>query len=104
MAGSDQPPAAPPGRLNPLAIWTLAVSLALIPVGVVTAYGIGLLISPVPIVLGFVALRQIKQTGERGRVTAVIGIVVGALYLAIGVVLLAVAVWLDITQPLRTYE
>jgi hypothetical protein len=91
-------------KQNRLAIWALATSLTVIPVGLVLAYGVGLLLSPIPIILGFVALRQIKASGERGRVTAIIGIAIGTVYLAIGLVLLAVALWLDVTDPLTIRE
>jgi Domain of unknown function (DUF4190) len=91
-------------KQNRLASWALAGSVALIPVGVVMAYGIGLLLSPIPIILGFVALRQINASGERGRVMAILGIAIGTVYLVIGLVLLAVALWLDVTDPLTIRE
>ena len=45
--------------------------------------------SVITIVLGIISLNQIKKTGEQGKVLAIIGIVLGALY-TIGYILLAI--------------
>ena len=64
-------PAAPyPAPLNTLA-W----------VSVVVAF----VVSPVAIVLGLVARRQIVRTGERGRGLALLGTILGAVFTAIGI-------------------
>nr|WP_274521138.1 DUF4190 domain-containing protein [Rhodococcus sp. 311R] len=42
-------------------------------------------------ILGIVALNQIKQTGQQGRGLAIAGIAVGAAFLAIFAVILVVA-------------
>lgn len=55
-------------RTNQLALWALIVAPGLL----------GLLCSAVGILLGFVALRQIKERGEDGREMAIAAIVVGA--------------------------
>jgi Domain of unknown function (DUF4190) len=72
----------PAQKTNPLAIGSLVASL----VGFVPFcfFGIGSLIG---IVLGIVALNQIKQKGEGGRGLAIAGIIVG------GVSLLASLIW-----------
>ena len=50
--------------------------------------GIGWLISMVGVVLGFIALNQIKQTGQSGRGMAIAGIVIGSLMFVLGLILL----------------
>jgi hypothetical protein len=39
------------------------------------------------LILGFLALRQIKQTGQRGRRMAIAGIVIGGLVIALVIAL-----------------
>jgi hypothetical protein len=48
----------------------------------------GALAAIVGIVLGFVAINQIKQSGEQGRGLAIAGIAVGAVILLLTVILL----------------
>ncbi|GGE97345.1 DUF4190 domain-containing protein [Mycetocola zhadangensis] len=45
--------------------------------------------SVISIVLGIISLNQIKKTGEQGKVLAIIGIILGALY-TLGYILLAI--------------
>ena len=66
-------PPMPPGPQAPLN--TLAW------VSVVVAF----IVSPVAIVLGVVARKQIARTGERGRGLATVGTVLGAVFTAIGI-------------------
>ncbi|MBV8929201.1 MAG: DUF4190 domain-containing protein, partial [Mycobacteriaceae bacterium] len=70
------------GATNQLAISSLVASL----IGIFCGFG-----SIIGIVLGFVALNQIKQTGQRGHGMAVAGIAVGVATLVIS--LLWYVVW-----------
>ena len=85
------------GRTNGLAIASLVCSL----LGFVTC-----LSAPVGIVLGHVAKKQIKQTGEQGEGMATAGLWVGYILTGLGLaffilwmVLLAVGVWGASTSP-----
>jgi Na+/melibiose symporter-like transporter len=71
---------APTPKTNNLAIASLVVSL----IGFLPFCGIG---SIVGIVLGVIALNQIKQTHEGGQGLAIAGIAVGALTLLISLIL-----------------
>ena len=71
------PVAAPAAGTNGLAIASLVCSV----VGVLCGIG-----SIAGIVLGIIALNQIKQTGQGGRGLALAGIIVGAVLLALGVI------------------
>jgi hypothetical protein len=76
--------AAPPygygaGRTNGLAIASLVCSLG----GLVTCIS-----APVGVVLGHVARRQIRQTGEDGAGMATAGLVIGYIFTVLGVLLL----------------
>jgi hypothetical protein len=72
-----------PQRTNPLAIVSLVCSLA----GLVTCIS-----APVGIVLGHIAKRQIRQTGEQGAGLATAGLWAG--YIITGLGLLFVAFWI----------
>lgn len=76
---------------NGLAIGSLVTSIAGVVLGVPLTFFcyIGVLIPIVGVVLGAVALSQIKRTHQRGRGLAIAGITVGAV---MGVVLLLLAV------------
>lgn len=74
---SGYPGAAPPAGTNSLAIASLVCSV----VGVLCGIG-----SILGIVLGVIALNQIKQTGQAGRGLAQAGIIVGAVLLALGII------------------
>lgn len=82
FAGGYIPPMQPVGT-NGLAIASLVVSLA-----GGCFYSLGGIVG---IILGIVALNQIKQTGQEGRGLAIAGIAVGATFLAIFAVILVVA-------------
>jgi hypothetical protein len=68
------------GRTNGLAIASLVCSLG----GLVTCIS-----APVGVVLGHVARRQIRQTGEEGSGMATAGLVIGYIFTVLGVLLLA---------------
>jgi len=74
---SGYPGAAPAAGTNGLDIASLVCSV----VGVLCGIG-----SILGIVLGIIALNQIKQTGQGGRGLALAGIIVGAVLLALGVI------------------
>ena len=74
---SGYPGAAPAAGTNGLAIASLVCSV----VGVVCGIG-----SILGIVLGIIAMNQIKRTGQGGRGLALAGIIVGAVLLALGVI------------------
>lgn len=77
VAGGYLPPPQP-NRTNGLAIGSLVCSIA----GLVTCA----LSSIAGVILGVIALKQIKQTGEEGRGMAIAGVVVGAIVTALIVV------------------
>lgn len=81
--GGGYPP--PPGGFSggaPTKTNTLAIaSLVCAVLGLLCGVG-----SILGIVLGVVALNQIKQTGENGRGLAQAGIVVGAIFVVLGIV------------------
>lgn len=68
---------APPQRTNVLAILALIAAFVMAPAG---------------IVLGVIALNEIKRTGEEGRGLALAGLWVGAVFS--GLILLFVILWL----------
>ena len=69
-----------PTKTNTLAIASLVCAVLGLLCGVGSILGI---------VLGVVALNQIKQTGEGGRGLAQAGIVVGAIFVVLGIVVYA---------------
>ncbi len=72
------PPAAPAAKWNVLAIVSLVTSfIALSLVGIIT---------------GHIALSQIKKTGEQGNVLAIIGLVLGYLWLLATVIIVVITV------------
>jgi hypothetical protein len=77
--GAPQYPQQPPSRgTNALAIASLIIAILCFP--------------PLGLILGIVALRQIKRTGEEGRGLALAGVWVGAIFTVIGAIVIAVAV------------
>ncbi len=80
--GGYGPPMAPAGGTNPLAIFSLVASC----VGLLCGFG-----SIIGIVLGVIAMNQIKKTGQQGRGLAVAGVAVGAISLVISVIWMAFA-------------
>ena len=79
------------GSFAPAAAWrTNGLAIAALVLGVC---GFALL----PVILGHVALRQIRASGEGGTAFAVVGLVLGylalAAYLVIAFILTAVTVW-----------
>lgn len=77
--GGYGPPAGPAGT-NPLAIFSLIASC----VGLLCGFG-----SIIGIVLGVIAMNQVKRTGQQGRGLAIAGIAVGAVSLVISVIWMA---------------
>ena len=93
--GGYQPPL-PSAGTNGLAIASLVCSL------------IGWVVCPfvaeiVGVILGFVALGQIKQTGEGGRGLAFAGIIIGGIAIALGVLVLILAIAYGGTHTTTTY-
>jgi Domain of unknown function (DUF4190) len=86
-------PYAPPRSTNGLAVASLITSV----VGLATflCYGLGIFAGVVGAILGHVARRQIRSTGQEGAGLALAGIIVGWIGAAMGVLgaLLLVAVW-----------
>lgn len=80
--GGYGPPMAPVGGTNPLAIFSLVASC----IGLLCGFG-----SIIGIVLGVIAMIQIKRTGQQGRGLAVAGIAVGAVSLVVSVIWMAFA-------------
>jgi Domain of unknown function (DUF4190) len=74
--GSGYPPPQAVGT-NGMAIASLVCSL----LGWLCVIG-----PPLGLIFGFVALSQIKQTGQRGRGMAIAGIVIGAIAIVLGIV------------------
>jgi hypothetical protein len=85
-AGYPQPPYPPPygggygGRTNGLAVASLVCSLA----GLATCIS-----APVGVVLGHIARRQIRETGEQGDGLATAGLWVGYIVSALGLLFIA---------------
>ncbi|MGH3562780.1 MAG: DUF4190 domain-containing protein [Mycobacterium sp.] len=92
-------PGPAPGT-NGMAIASLVTSIAAFPVGIPLTLlcWIGVLVPIAGIVLGIVALNQIRQTGQRGREMAIGGIVVGAAVLLILAVLFLLFVALAVNN------
>lgn len=76
-------PATPPPGNNPLAVFALVSSL----VGLLCGVG-----SVIGIVLGVIALNQVKRSGQQGRGLAIAGIAVGAVSLIISLFVMTLAV------------
>ena len=53
----------------------------------------------VAIVLGFIGLSQVKKTGERGRGLAIAAIIIGFVYIVIGIILTVVFVGIFAANP-----
>ena len=66
----------------------------------------GILIAPLGIVFGHIALHQIKRTGDEGRGMAIAGVVLGYLLTVLGVLVLVLAVVATraIVEDIRTYD
>jgi hypothetical protein len=77
---------APQPRTNPMAIGSLVASILGVPL--FFACFTGAIAAIAGIVLGIVALNQIKQSGEQGRSFAIAGIVVGGVVLAFNLLFL----------------
>ncbi|WP_022892874.1 DUF4190 domain-containing protein [Agromyces subbeticus] len=53
----------------------------------------------VAIVLGFIALNQVKKTGERGRGLAIAAIIIGFVYIVIGIIFFVVFASIIASNP-----
>ncbi|EMY34945.1 peptidyl-prolyl cis-trans isomerase [Arthrobacter crystallopoietes BAB-32] len=82
QSGAGYPPAQP-NRTNPLAIASLISSF---------------FISILGIVLGHIALSQIKRTGEGGRGLAIAGLIIGYVSLVAGILIFISIMGLVATQ------
>lgn len=85
-------PGAPRAGTNTMAIASLVTSIVGLPLAIICF--IGVLGSIAGVVLGVVALNQIKQTNEDGRGLAIGGIAVGGFTLVLGAILVIVGVGL----------
>ncbi len=72
----------PQRTTNGMAIASLVCSIAGVPL--FFACGIGVLTAIAGIVLGIVALNQVKQTGQDGRGMALAGVITGGAVIALG--------------------
>jgi hypothetical protein len=82
--GASQP------RTNGMAIGSLVASIVGVPLTFLCYTGaLGAIVG---IVLGFIAINQIKQSGEEGRGFAIAGIIIGAVTLLLTVVLIIIGV------------
>lgn len=92
---------APPGMWGPAPVWappprTDPLAIASLVVGIVGLFLFPFVVSQVGLVLGIVAVRRVRRTGDQGFGLAVAGIVVGALgtLLVLGMVgLFATVAW-----------
>lgn len=73
-----------PAAIRPVRTETKTLNLL-----AVVALALGVIGGPVAIIFGFFAVRQIRQTGERGMLLAKIAIVLGVLWLVIWIVVIA---------------
>lgn len=91
----DPSPDAPPEGI-PAAIRPAAAPAAVAPLNTlaIVALALGIIGGPVAIIFGHVALRQIRQTGERGRAVALVATVLGYVWL---VAWAAVIAWVVVT-------
>lgn len=81
---SYAPPAGAAGRMNGLAIASLVVGIVSFFIGLYGAVGV------VAIILGVIALRQVRERGQRGRGLAIAGIILGAVGAILTIVFLVV--------------
>lgn len=58
----------------------------------IVAFILAFFISIVGIILGFVALSQIKKTGEQGRGLAIAAIIIGFVEIAIGIIIAIIVI------------
>jgi len=68
-------------------------------VGFILAFFVNL----VGVILGFVALSQIKRTGEQGRGLAIAAIVIGFISLVLGIII-SISVFASLGAAMNTYN
>jgi uncharacterized protein DUF4190 len=92
-----QAPYGPPGWIQPRRTNSLAIAALCCGIGQVIA---GFLSGIPAIVLGYIALGQIRQTGEEGRGMAITGIVLGfiSIVVTVIVIILIIAAWQHATS------
>jgi hypothetical protein len=98
-AGLYDPFQVPPPETNGLAIGSLITSIAGVVLGIpltLLCY-LGLLIPIVGIVLGAMALNQIKRTNQHGRGFAIAGIAVGAITVVLLMALVIVVMTMELS-------
>ncbi|MGE5694652.1 MAG: DUF4190 domain-containing protein [Candidatus Sericytochromatia bacterium] len=84
-------PTPPQSRTNGMAIGSLVSSVLAIPLAFLCGI-FGVIAALVGVVLGIVAINQIKQSGEDGRGLAIAGIAVGGVTLALAVIVMIVGI------------
>lgn len=75
----------PAPRTNPLAIWSMCVSIGGLALGLFCL--LPALACPVGAILGHVSLSQISKSGDQGRGLALAGVIIGWLATAVGLLL-----------------
>lgn len=81
-------PIAPQSHTNGLAIGSLVASILAIPLALF-CFGFGGAVAAIAgIVMGVVALNQIKQSGDQGRGLALSGVIIGGVALVLGLILI----------------
>ena len=79
-------PIAPQSHTNGLAIGSLVASILAIPLALF-CFGFGGAVAAIAgIVMGVVALNQIKQSGDQGRGLALSGVIIGGVALVLGLI------------------
>lgn len=86
-AGPIGPPAATPGHTNTLAIVSLATGIGSFFAHIIPGIG-GFTVALIAVITGYMARKQIRQTGEGGMGMATAGMVIGIVH--IGLIILAV--------------
>ena len=94
--------AAPRARSNGMATASLVLGIVALPTSCLS-WLIGLPLAILALVLGLVAMKQIRERGQGGRGTALTGVILGIVVLALSVVLFAIVggsmFWMNSTQP-----
>jgi hypothetical protein len=68
---------------------TNGFSIASLVLGIICAYWIGSILA---VIFGHIALSQIERSGQQGRGMAIAGLVLGYVWIAVGIILIIVAV------------
>jgi hypothetical protein len=92
MPGGYYPAYVPQAKTNGMAIGSMVT--AIVGAALLFCYGAGLPLGIVGAVLGHVSRRQIRDRGEGGDGMALAGIIVGWIVTGIGLVVVALVIWL----------